>query len=359
MSTPKISTFKVAATYIGVIVGAGFASGQEVLQFFSYFGFSGIGSLLIALVLFIIYGYVILYLGRRLNATSHLEIIRKAGGRKLGYLLDGMITIFLFCGLTAMAAGAGAIFLEQFALPEYLGNLLMIAAAVGTVMLGIRGVISAISTVVPVLLISVLGIAIATLFIFPLDFSSPGLSGPSRAAVSFWPLSGLIYASYNIIFSISVLAPLGAEVRDRRSLFRGAVLGGIGLGLGALAINLAILSTFDLSSRFEVPMLTITGLYSPVAVYFYSGVLLAEIYTTAVGNLYGFTARLAGYSSNYYFWTVLITGIAAFFASMLGFSTVVRFIYPVIGYAGLLLVLLLTFGIIKDTVIFKKLSGRG
>lgn len=28
-----ISMFKVAATYIGTVVGAGFASGQEMLQF--------------------------------------------------------------------------------------------------------------------------------------------------------------------------------------------------------------------------------------------------------------------------------------------------------------------------------------
>lgn len=33
-----ISTFKVAATYIGTVVGAGFTSGQEMLQFFAVFG---------------------------------------------------------------------------------------------------------------------------------------------------------------------------------------------------------------------------------------------------------------------------------------------------------------------------------
>ena len=38
----RVTTFKVAATYIGTVIGAGFASGQEILQFFSVFGNMGI-----------------------------------------------------------------------------------------------------------------------------------------------------------------------------------------------------------------------------------------------------------------------------------------------------------------------------
>ena len=41
LNNKSISTFKVAATYIGTVVGAGFASGQETLQFFAVFGVRG------------------------------------------------------------------------------------------------------------------------------------------------------------------------------------------------------------------------------------------------------------------------------------------------------------------------------
>lgn len=34
MNRKGVSTLKVAATYIGTVVGAGFATGQELLQFF-------------------------------------------------------------------------------------------------------------------------------------------------------------------------------------------------------------------------------------------------------------------------------------------------------------------------------------
>ena len=38
MKNTGVSTLKVAAAYIGTVVGAGFATGQEILQFFNRFG---------------------------------------------------------------------------------------------------------------------------------------------------------------------------------------------------------------------------------------------------------------------------------------------------------------------------------
>ncbi len=52
MKKKDIGIFKIAATYIGTIVGAGFASGQEVLQFFGVFGIKGLWGLLLATALF-------------------------------------------------------------------------------------------------------------------------------------------------------------------------------------------------------------------------------------------------------------------------------------------------------------------
>lgn len=43
-------SFQIGAAFIGVIVGAGFASGQEVLQFFTSFGVMGIVGAFIATV---------------------------------------------------------------------------------------------------------------------------------------------------------------------------------------------------------------------------------------------------------------------------------------------------------------------
>ncbi|MBC8080240.1 MAG: hypothetical protein H7X86_07830, partial [Gorillibacterium sp.] len=44
---------QVAFTYVGTIVGAGFASGQEILQFFTRYGWMAVPTISVAAFLFI------------------------------------------------------------------------------------------------------------------------------------------------------------------------------------------------------------------------------------------------------------------------------------------------------------------
>ncbi|WP_418792012.1 hypothetical protein [Phosphitispora sp. TUW77] len=341
-----LAVFKIAATYVGTVVGAGFASGQEVLQFFGKFGFIGFVGLLAATAMFVLFGWAVLDMGMRLKAQSHLEIIRHIGGRWLGTVIDYVITFFLFGAFTAMAAGAGAIFAEQYQWPSVIGSAVMIAITVATVMLGLRGVIASISMVVPVLLASVVGMAVWTI-INTKFYANPVIGTvPFKAAVPFWPLAAVLYVSYNLVMAVAVLAPTGARYNRPELLAKGAIFGGIGLGLGAAAIFLAIAPNLPMAGRFEIPMLYVAGTMNPLFRSFYSIVLLAEIYTTAVGSLYGFVVRLIPENTPQAKYYIIGTAAAAFLASLVGFSTLVRTVYPAVGYAGLLLLLGLTYKLI-------------
>ena len=169
MKKEGVSTLKIAATYIGTIVGAGFATGQEVLQFFIKFGVMGLAGLVLTTIMFIVFGYIIMNLGRELNAHSHLKIIKYSGGKILGTIIDVIITFFLFGALTAMIAGMGALFTEQFHLSSILGKVVMAVLTAITVLTGINGVINSISYVVPFLLVSVIGTSIFSIIYTPHD----------------------------------------------------------------------------------------------------------------------------------------------------------------------------------------------
>lgn len=347
MANKEISTFKIAAAYIGTVVGAGFASGQEVLQFFGYFGLWGLAGIVLATLLFIFFGRIILFMGRELRADSHLPVILKAGGPWIGWIIDFVITFFLFGALTAMAAGAGAVFEEQFGWPSILGNGLMILASMSTVLLGISGIITAISFVVPLLMVAVLGICVLT--VLNIGFE-PGVlfwNAAEKAPVPFWPLSAVVYVSYNLVIAVAVLAPLGKAIADPVRLSRGALWGGLGLGLGAAAIMLALLVNMPRAGNFDIPMIFVSGRVSPLAQTLYSVVLFAEIYTTAVASLYGFTVRITSPGSPRMKWLVLGVSLLAFTASQFGFTSLVRVLYPAVGFAGLLLLGALTYRIIK------------
>jgi len=337
----KISTFKLAATYIGTVVGAGFATGQEILQFFARFGINGVWGIALTTALFVLFGFIIMQLGFRLGARSHLEIIQFSGGKILTFIMDAIITFFLFGGLVAMIAGTGALFAQQFGLSPIIGNLLMATITVLTVLTGIDGVINAISAVVPFLLVSVLGISLFSILATTPDLATTAEVLDSGGLVRTWALAAILYVSYNTVISVAVLGPLGARASSERAIFGGALLGGLGLGLGTMMIFLALRGNMTGIAGLEVPMSYIAGNISRWVAILYAVILIAEVYTTAVGGLFGFSARLAGKSRFRTRTIVIATGVAALFASFLGFSNLVGILYPLVGYGGIVILICL------------------
>lgn len=349
MKKKGVSSQKVAATYIGTVVGAGFATGQEILQFFVCFGVWGLAALFFATLLFVYFGLIIMDLGSELQARSHLKIVRYAGGKIIGAVIDGIIVFFLFGAVTAMIAGTGALFEQHFHLPALLGNMIMALLTAITVLGGINRVINSISFVVPFLLLSVVGISVYAVWQTPPDIVALPRE-PGSGLIGNWFLSAILYVSYNIILAIAVLGPLGFKAKDRKAVRHGAVLGGTGLGLGALLIYLAISSRFSQVSQLEVPMVFIADQIAPLVQITFAVVLIAEIYTTAVGSLYGFTARIIDLeaSSRKAKLGVVAVTVAALLASQLGFSNLVKYMYSLVGYAGIIMLLSLVYGKIRS-----------
>lgn len=335
-SPAQLNVFKVAATYIGTVVGAGFASGQEVLQFFSAYGITGIFGIIFATLLFFFFGYTILVIGKALNVSSYVEVVRFTNGKIIGTIIDIIITVFLFGALAAMIAGAGAIFDEQFQLASLWGTILMAIISLLTVITGMKGVINAISYVVPVLLVSVLFIAIYSISINPITAADLQASKSIEGAAPNWFISALNYASYNLVIAVAVLAPMGAKAKNKKTLLWGALLGGLGLGIGIIAIFFSILTNLDSVSNVEVPMILIASKIAPFIQLIFAIVLFAEVYTTAVGNLYGFVSRMNFIAARFRIWVIAGTTLAAFLFSQIGFSAMVKYLYPAVGYGGFL-----------------------
>ncbi|HBX23224.1 MAG TPA: hypothetical protein DEF34_06305 [Desulfotomaculum sp.] len=334
----KVSSFQIGATYIGVTIGAGFASGQEVLQFFAFFGQDSFPALLLTTVMFVFFGWLVLRLGALLKATSHREVIMHASGKSLGVVVDIVITFFLFGSFTVMLAGAGASVEQQFGISPLAGTLGMAVISLVTVLFGLTGIVSAMSVLVPVMVIGVLGVFVGVQIVSPLTLQEVlAFNLPNAAVMPSWPLSAATYVSYNMLVAVAVLSPLGASAGMGRRLKDGALLGGVGLGLGILVINLVLMS-IPQSAGFPIPMIYIANQIFPLAGVLYTMVLVMAIYTTAVGGLYGFSARVADVlGKNNFRSGVLVTVLLAVIASQVGFTILVRFLYTGLGIGGFLM----------------------
>ena len=67
-------TIKFAGTYISVCIGSGFATGQEIMQFFSAQGMISIISSLICMVILSYCGAKLLEMGRQFKFRGNNEI---------------------------------------------------------------------------------------------------------------------------------------------------------------------------------------------------------------------------------------------------------------------------------------------
>ena len=105
----KKKAMVVAWGYLGSVIGAGFASGQELVQFFVGYGSAGFGGTILAGCLFAIFGGLLLFWANVHYLDNYQAVLRNLFGRRCATIIDALLALFLFLGICIMLA-AGAIF---------------------------------------------------------------------------------------------------------------------------------------------------------------------------------------------------------------------------------------------------------
>ncbi len=89
-----VSGARVGFTYIGTVVGAGFASGQEIMQFFTVYGIGGIWGIVVVLFLFGWLGTRMMVMGARLKARSYEVFNQYLFGPRWGKWMNGFVGLY-------------------------------------------------------------------------------------------------------------------------------------------------------------------------------------------------------------------------------------------------------------------------
>ena len=333
-------SLQIAGAYIGLIVGAGFASGQEVLQFFTSFGWYSMIGTLVGTVLFAFLGMQVAKLGSELQTLSHKKVIYYICGKYIGFLVDILVTFFLFGVASVMIAGSGSIFEQQFGIHPITGALILTVLVILTLVLDVKNVISTISSITPFLLVLIFIITIYS--ILTSDASSATLAAAASnhtSAAPNWLVGAMLYVSYNIAAGVSMLAIIGGTVKDRKVASRGGFLGGAGLGLLLFLINLGLFMNIDKIQGAEMPTLFLANDLSPVLGLLMGLALLGMIFNTAVGMFYSFTARFVHAGTPSFKGSIIVISLLAFGASFIGFTELVGTVYPLTGYLGFILII--------------------
>lgn len=320
--------FSVAFVYIGLVIGAGFASGREIMEFFNFPSATDHSGIVLAAFLLIAICYIILrraYLWDLRTGDEYLESVAGRAARPVKLFM----LFYLFCGFFTMLAGSGALLSQSFMLPSVVGILLMALVCFVVLSFDLQGIVALNVVLVPCMIFGMIYITVcAALFGAQSAFSLQGLT---RGVLT----SAICYVSYNTISAASVLVPLQRGITPK-GIRTAAVTGGFILGLLVLIIWTVQSMHFDVLWDSEIPMLKLAAMTGRTQKYVYVIVLFMAICTTAVSQGFGLLGHFKLKSLRQRAKGAGLLCLLALPFSFLGFSTLVAHLYTFFGVSGLI-----------------------
>ncbi|MBT2573605.1 hypothetical protein J7E26_06515 [Bacillus sp. ISL-51] len=330
MRQSKGSASQLAFVYVGTVVGAGFATGREIVEFFLRFGWIGLFGIVVSGLMFTFLGAKIMIISKRINAASYQELNNYLFGQSVGRIVN-MFMMFILLGVTSvMLSGAGALFHEQLGWTAQAGILLTMGLSFVVMTSGVKGVFGVNVLVVP-LLLSFSFIVAADSFVFTAARNTEEWVWPDRWN---WLLSAVSYGALNLSLAQAVLVPLANEMTSEKVIRRGAYLGA-GLLTLVLFASFLSLSVLPNVQEYEIPMAQVVYLFSRSLHIIYLFIIFGEVFTSVIGNLYGLEKQLNSFlhiKSTYIYGGILIF---AYIVSQIGYGQLISTVYPLFGYVSL------------------------
>lgn len=333
----------IAAAYLGSIVGAGFASGQELIQFFVSFGHMGLYGSVLAGVSLGIWGALISKIAQATGTKNYGDFLVMLVGNRGALWLDIILSFNLFGGLAVMMAGSGAIFKENLGLNFILGVAVTVFCILGVLLFRTDGFLNLNKILIPFLVI--VALLVGLLSVPTAGFNTEVYQLGSKVLVSkSWLWAVCLYISYNAVLGMVVLCSLG----DVPASPLGVFWAGSVLGILALIMSRALLRYFPDVLNYDVPMLFLAQKLHPFFNWAYAAALWMAMLTTAVANAFGLARRLASLFGEGYIKVSIWIILAVLPVSYLGFKFLVSVIYPLLGYLGFFLVAAVFYRVFKS-----------
>lgn len=316
-----MTVISIVFAYVASVIGAGFASGQEMVSFFVRYGRFSVLGIFISAAIFGMFAAAVLKTCVRNEIRDYDSFLRYMLPRPAAVFMRHLTLIFAFVCFCTMAAGSGAMGNELFGVSPLRGNIIMCACAAAILLSGSGRAMKYTSWLGGIIVIGVISCCF-----YIMGYREHQTMYNISRIVS----SAASYAGYNLITAGVVLVNMSRLVKTEKD----ASMAGFASGFVMLVIMFlmwAILSIYygktDLG---ELPMLSMAKRQNPPTAAIYAALLFLSILTTAIAS--GEAARsLAGA------WTLPVILVCAMSFGTAGFENMVNIAYRICGYAGIIL----------------------
>lgn len=321
------SVFSGVMLILGATIGAGLASGQEVVIFFAQYGFV---SLLYAFIFFILFAYgliEILKYGQMLQKKP--DFLQK---HKSNFVFESICAIIFLIFSATMLAGAESLLNEiVYSSKFHLWSVLIILLSLIIMSKDLKWLITINKILVPIIILS-------TIFVCSFSFTASPHSDFTFSFdisnLAFLTISTILYAACNLMVNSKIAVNLGTKIKEK-NIKKVAIITSFIIFLIIVLIIVALLINDNSLPFTEMPIVYIAFMIHPTVGYIYSFIILLCILTTLFATFYSLKESInTKIKSN--FSSFLISAILVFVLSLFGFESIIRYSYPIIGAVGII-----------------------
>ncbi|MCH5186280.1 MAG: hypothetical protein J1F64_09180 [Oscillospiraceae bacterium] len=345
----------ISGVYIATVIGAGFASGQEIVSFFVKYGNA---SLLGAAAVGILMGaalFGILERCRMNGITDFADYLRFSAGKKGTVFFDVLVTVFMLCVFGTMTACAATLISDTASVKEGFAALGVCLVCFVCFCFDIKGIAVVNAALSPFMIAGIIGVCLYILFFREMSVFAGGIKGLSDNII----ISSLGYTSYNLLTAAVIAVNMSGIIKSRRqAALAGKISGGFFLIMIVLLWTV-IKIYYGKTELGSVPMLTIVSREGKIPGLIYTAILSVSVMTTAFSSGFGTVNRLGAASGlNKYICSLLVCA-CGFFLSGVGFSGLIENAYRICGITGIALLYIIMRDFMKITGLIKRVNNRG
>lgn len=337
MRKELVRIFQIAAVFIGTIVGAGLASGKEISQFFTIYGYKSFIGICFTGIFYIFMCSIISKISIKYNLNSYGEVFETVSPSILGKITGVITTLYLISSASIILAGSGALIHQFFGFPKIVGTLIMMTLAILILLRETEGLIEINSVIVPSLLIVIFTLMILYI-LFARDSLTMNYLKDIEVQKSNWWLSTILYSGYNILCCCGVLVPLSSEIKKSRTMIWGIILGAITLTILCISINLMLMVNQPYIFKYEIPLLYVADRFGKVIQVMLLGIIWLEMFSTEVSDVYSISKTLNKIFRIKFRHAIFLVLCIALPISQIGFTNLISTLYPLFGLLSLIFI---------------------
>ena len=329
---------KVTFVIIGTMIGAGFASGQEIQIFFGQYSLNGILGLIVSFIITGIIIYKVFTIAKKYDIHNYQDFLKiESKNGKINRVIKIIVELFLLISYYVMIAGFCAYFSEAWKIPIIISAMLVSFLCYFIFHKNLKGIISINTVLIPLLIGFIFFLGIKN-FPFTIKYIEGGNFSFYRGKMPFsWLFSSILYASYNSIVLIPMLIELRGYLKDKSSIKKVSIICSILLLIIGFSLFCLLLRGENYIKELELPMLQIVKEFGKNYTIIYGGVIISAIFTSAISAGYEF---LKGISNSFslpknYNKIVILLCVSSIFMAHIGFAKLVNILYPFFGILGL------------------------